>query len=45
MILEAISAKLASYEQTQANYTINTSPRECYKSKNEKIKTIEKDNI
>lgn len=36
MILEAISAKLSSYENTQADYSINTKARDCYKKKNEK---------
>lgn len=45
MILEAISAKLSTYEHTTAQYSINVNPRECYKSKNEKVKKIEKEEI
>lgn len=37
MILEAISAKLAVYENTNTNYSITLQPRDCYSD--EKLKT------
>lgn len=38
MILEAISAKLSAYENTNANYSISLQPRDCYAD--DKLKTV-----
>jgi YhcH/YjgK/YiaL family protein len=38
MILEAISAKLSAYENTNTNYSISLQPRDCYAD--EKLKTV-----
>lgn len=38
MILEAISAKLSAYENTNASYSISLQPRDCYAD--DKLKTV-----
>jgi len=42
MILEAISAKLSSYENTNTNYSIKLNPRTCYKRKNPPKQFVQK---